>query len=170
MSNQVSSKTIYFSLRNNKRAQIGSTISWFFAVITIFLILIVFLVFVAFSGIVKIGNIKEVKDSSNIPTMNYVSFRGASFLLEKNNFNEKIIYSGTFFPDIYLESLTQKDCYDYNLSLGGENSFIEGKSLLSKEVVSQVVLTFSPVKMETIDGKKMVDNQIKLGVRYICDE
>ena len=77
-----------------KKAQIGSTISWFVAVITIFLILAIFLVFSGLIAVQKISWSDMIFGSddsvSGKSSMNYFNLRGAVVFLESPYENKTI--------------------------------------------------------------------------------
>lgn len=165
----------------NKRAQIGSTISWFFAVIAIFLILLIFLVFTATIGVQKSLGQKGVENSEGKVVMDFLSFRGASFLLENpdgdygNLRNHLVTYRvNQIEPTFLLETFSQKKCYTYYVYADGKELNSDGKEIFTDKQVSPVVLTLVPInQVVVLNGQATTDsleNKFKFAARYICNE
>ncbi len=77
----------------NKSAQIGSTLSWFFGVIVIFLILLIFLIFSAGIAVQKVS-IKDLilgGNSEETVSTSYESFRTAVFFLESDYDGQRMV-------------------------------------------------------------------------------
>lgn len=164
----------------NKNATIGSTFSWFFAVIAIFIILLIFLVFSATIGIQRMSLSGEVKDIYGNPTYNYPSFRGIAFLLENSDgfspMRSKLAEPGiNYYPEMLIELFSQKNCFSYYLSVSGQDFFESDKLLFPvRDVISPLTITFAPIeKLFILKGQGLPngdENKVKFAVRYTCDK
>lgn len=116
----------------NKHAQIGSTISWFFAVIAIFIILLIFLVFSGAIAAQKVSIMKVVGDkivailssSEESYTTPYFDLRGAIVLLESphgTETNRQYFSYSHLYSDKYVNHKTKQEdyfkCYTYSFRL-----------------------------------------------------
>jgi len=116
----------------NKKAQTGTTLTWFVAVIALFFILLIFLIFFGALNAAREKNSISLSESSH---MNYESFRGLVGFLESDYEGQTVsdYLSSTNFDwkrvdQDLRDNLPRDDCYNYFLILDDVTllRFIEG--------------------------------------------
>jgi hypothetical protein len=114
---------------NNKSGQIGSTLSWFFAIVVIFLILLLFFIFSGAIATQRLSGFeKPTLIEGNESVKDYVGFRGFVNFLESPVLGQEDktvlvreeleLYERTnieerFPKEILRTILNYSDCYDY---------------------------------------------------------
>lgn len=151
----------------NKRAQIGSTITWFFAIIAIFLILIIFFVFSGVMAAKKIAYSEKFTNDliSSSEDVNYFSLRAATVFLESPYKNET--RREYFSSSLNIEGISDEEveCYAYCFELPG---FLAGKcfppetSFRIKKAVNVSLIDFAEKSKEY--------NQIKFEAWNNCEK
>ena len=181
----------------NKQAQVGSTITWFFAVIATFLILLIFLVFSGAIAAQKVSVrdlVLGIDESGQTYSTNYFSFRTLVLLLESPLNSEKVFsiisepkyfVSGLNYRTEILEVFEGEDCSNIYLlvfdtfwcekALGEVHCGETNKEYLTEEIhldTTSVAVPFVSLKLPLTPSEThgWTYLPIKLAARYNCEK